>query len=69
MLERFSVFSTDLHGRLETRPTIDYLKKVLSAYDKKIDSIEASIREQMTRLDSEQEAQNNEIKKLDKELT
>ena len=34
-----------------------------------MDGIEGSIREQVSKIDSEQDAQNSEIKKLDMELT
>ena len=69
LLNRLTIFSHDVTSRLEVRPTIDYLRKVLEDYDKKIDLIEAHLQEQMTRLDNEQEAQNMEIEKLNKELS
>lgn len=39
LVERFATFSHDLTNRLEVRPTIEYLRKVLLEYDKKIELI------------------------------
>lgn len=55
IMERFAAFSYDVTNRLEVRPTIDYLRKLLTEYDRKMDTIEEKMQTQMTRLDNEQE--------------
>lgn len=55
-MDRMTVFSHDVTARLEVRPTIDHVRKILTAQDMKIDAVELSLKEHMSRLDSEQEA-------------
>ena len=69
LMTRLAVFSTDVGAKLEARPTIEYVRKVLSAYDQKMDGIEQALQAQMSRLDDEHEAQNTEIGKLNRELS
>jgi hypothetical protein len=37
LITRLNVFNSDVNVKLQERPTISYLKKVLSAYDVKIE--------------------------------
>jgi hypothetical protein len=38
MITRLNVFNSDLNTKLQDRPTMTYFKKVLGAYDSKIES-------------------------------
>ena len=43
LMTRLAVFSTDVGAKLEARPTIEYVRKVLSAYDLKMDGIDQAL--------------------------
>ena len=42
---RLQVFNTDINTKLHDRPTIAYFKKVLSAYDVKIEQFNYALNE------------------------
>ena len=68
-LTRLNTVNSDINSKLQERPTISYFKKVLSAYDTKIDNFSAALEEQMEKLDRTQADQDKEIEDLGKELT
>ena len=53
-MTRLNVFNSDINTKLQDRPTISYLKKVLSAYDVKIEQFNAQLNDQMEKLDTTQ---------------
>ena len=50
-LERLSAMHSDFAAKLKNRPTTDYLKKVLRLYDEKIDIFNATLNDQVEKLD------------------
>ena len=50
-MTRLNVFSVDVNAKLVDRPTIAYFKKLLSAYDSKIEQFNEALHEQMEKLD------------------
>lgn len=53
LVDRFTTLSNDVTDRISVRPTIDYLRKVLTEYDRKMNLIEEKMQTQMTKLDNE----------------
>jgi hypothetical protein len=51
LMTRLNVFNSDVNTKLQDRPTINYFKKVLSAYDQKIEQFNSTLNEQMEKLD------------------
>jgi hypothetical protein len=49
--DRLNVFLSEVNTKLNERPTITYLKKVLTAYDSKIENFNYLLNEQMEKLD------------------
>ena len=51
VMTRLNVFSVDVNAKLVDRPTIAYFKKLLSAYDTKIEKFNEALNEQIEKLD------------------
>ena len=51
-MTRLNVFSVDVNAKLVDRPTIAYFKKLLTAYDTKIEKFNECLNEQMDKLDT-----------------
>jgi len=68
-MTRLNVFNSEVNIKLHDRPTISYFKKVLSAYDSKIDQFNAQLAEQMEKLDVTQAHQDEEIAALNGEVS
>ena len=51
LVTRLNVFNSDINTKLSDRPTIIYFKKVLSAYDTKIDSFNFALNDHIMKLD------------------
>lgn len=43
MMTRLNVFNSDVNTKMHDRPTIAYFKKILAAYDKKIETFNESL--------------------------
>lgn len=52
LITRLGVFNSDVNTKLQDRPTIQYFKKVLSAYDQKIEQFNEALNFQMEKLDT-----------------
>ena len=61
MMTRLNVFNSDVNTKMLDRPTIQYFKKVLQAYDQKIEQFNNVLNEQMEKLDTTQADQDKEI--------
>ena len=68
-MTRFQTFNSDMNQKLQERPTISYFKKVLGAYDVKIENFGKTLDEQMEKLEVTQADQDKEIEQLGNELT
>ena len=66
VMTRLNVFNAELSTKLHERPTIAYFKKVLTAYDSKIESFNQTLKKNMAKLDETQADQDHEIDLLDK---
>lgn len=42
-MTRLNVFNSDVNTKMHDRPTISYFKKILAAYDKKIEGFNESL--------------------------
>lgn len=69
LMTRLNVFNSDVNTKLHDRPTINYFKKVLSAYDQKIEQFNSALNEQMEKLDTTQADQDREISMLNGEVS
>lgn len=69
LITRLSVFNSDVNTKLHDRPTISYFKKVLGAYDTKIEQFNYALNEQVEKLDITQADQDKEIADLSSEIT
>jgi hypothetical protein len=43
IMTRLNVFNSDVNTKMHDRPTISYFKKILAAYDKKIEGFNESL--------------------------
>jgi len=43
MMTRLNVFNSDFNTKMHDRPTINYFKKILGAYDKKIEGFNEAL--------------------------
>ena len=68
-MTRLNVFNSEINVKLHDRPTISYFKKVLAAYDTKIEQFNAALNEHIEKLDSTQAQQDEEIAALNGEVT
>ena len=50
-MTRLNVFNSEVNSKLADRPTTSYFKKVLSAYDQKIESFNDSLNDHIDKLD------------------
>jgi hypothetical protein len=39
MMERFRILNEDVNRKIEERPTVEYIKRVLTAYEERMDDI------------------------------
>ena len=44
-MTRLNVFNADVNAKMQDRPTIGYFKKILSAYDRKIEYFNEALNE------------------------
>lgn len=54
LVNRLGIFNQDVNTKLHDRPTISYFKKVLGAYDTKIEQFNYALNEQVEKLDRTQ---------------
>jgi len=54
VITRLTIFNSEMNTKLLDRPTIQYFKKVLQAYDQKIEQFNAALNDQMEKLDTTQ---------------
>ena len=59
----------ELNRKLDDRPTVDYIKKVLNAYEDRMEVFNNSLEASQEQLAQEQSQQDREIALLNKELT
>ena len=52
VITRLTIFNSEMNTKLLDRPTIQYFKKVLQAYDQKIEQFNAALNDQMEKLDT-----------------
>lgn len=69
LMTRLNVFNSEVNIKLHDRPTISYFKKVLHAYDAKIDQVNDTLKENLQKLDVTQAHQDDEIAQLNTEVT
>ena len=53
-MTRLNVFNSEVNSKLADRPTTSYFKKVLSAYDEKIETFNDSLNDHIQKLDRTQ---------------
>lgn len=51
MMKRIGLVHSDMSMKLQDRPTLTYFKKVLTAYDQKIEQFNISLNDQIGKID------------------
>lgn len=68
LMTRLNVFNADVNAKMQDRPTIGYFKKILGAYDRKIEYFNEALNEQMDKLDQTQADLDREIQGIIEEI-